>query len=472
MLAGLAALLFLFLRWATWSLGLPPLEWVFLAGVLGVFFAARSLVSPIILLVLVTTGSLLGNLIHVIEDGVVPFSLFQIFYILSLGVFVLRWFMTGFPELRKTGFELELALFFSLIFLSILWTPDAEEAFFHAIRIVVLSGLLFLFVNWIRNPGQISLVIYATVGVGALLGLIAIYGTITNPIAIIQDMVTGGARMAGRARIGQVDPNVFASLFFLPLAYTASLSFSKQSEIWKRVIGAAFFVILLAAVLVTFSRSSWMATLVMLLFLAVTYRQFNLFLLAALAAAIAVTFSPEVRILLMNILNRFIDLFTGGVDTSNYLRIVLLKTSFHIFFDSWLLGVGWRGFSDAFLSYHSLQDTLGVYEPHNVIYLVYTELGLVGLLLFVFIVYKIYKIAWENTRFETGPEIRIISHTLLGTLIAYAVFYQFIGSCFTDNQLWITTGLSISLNQYLKNTMLPTASDKHTDGSPDMQPQG
>jgi len=455
LIAGLVSLLFLFLRWATWYIGLPPLEWVLLAGAMVLFFAARSLVFPVIMLILVTTGSLLGNLIHVFEDGLVPFSLFQVFYILSIAVFVLRWFMTGFSGLRKTGFELELALFFSLIFLSILWTPDAERAFLHAIRIVVLSGLLFLFVNWIHKPGQISLVIYATIGVGSLLGFIAIYGTVTNPIAIMQDVVTGGARMAGRARIGQVDPNVFASLFFLPLAYTASLSFSKQSEIWKRVIATAFFVILLATVLVTFSRSSWVATLVMLLFLAVTYRQFNLFLIAALAAAVVVTFSPEVRYLLMNILNRFIDLFTGGVDTSNYLRIVLLQTSFHIFFDSWLLGVGWRGFSDAFLSYHSLQDTLGVYEPHNVIYLVYTELGLVGLLLFVFIVYKIFKIAWENTQFETGPEVKIISRALLATLIAYAVFYQFIGSGFTDNQLWITTGLAISLNQYLKRGAPP-----------------
>lgn len=445
-------MLFILFRWVTWFTGLPPLEWVFLGGIACLFFALRSLASPVILLILITVGSLLGNLIHVFEDGLVPFSLFQIFYILALVVFVLRWFVTGFSPIRKTGFELELAVFFSLVFLSIFWTPDAERAFLHAIRVVVLSGLLFLCVNWIRTPGDISLVILSMVGVGSLLAVTATYGAINNPVAIIQDMITGGARMAVRARIGQVDPNVFASLFFLPIAYTASLSFSRSIDIWKRILGGIFFVILLSAVLVTFSRSSWMAILVMLLFLAVKNRQYNLFLIATMAALMAIAVLPEVRFLLMNILNRFIDLFTGEVDASNYIRIVLFKTSIQIFFDSWLIGVGWRGFSDAFLSYHNLQETLGVYEPHNVIYLVYTELGILGLLLLIFIVYKIFKIAWENTFFESNPQIVVLSHTLFGTLLAYFVFYQFIGSGFTDNQLWITTGLAISLNQHLRNS--------------------
>ncbi len=460
MMVGIGTLLFLFLRWATWTTGLPPLEWVLPAGLIAVLFFARCLESPLILLILITTGSLLGNLIHVFEDGLVPFSLFQIFYIFSLLVFVLRWFVSGFGPIRKTGFELELVLFFSLVFLSILWTPDAERAFFHAIRMVVLSGLLFLFVNWIRKPEEITLVILSMAAVGSILGLLAIHATITNPQAIIQDMLTEGTRLAGRARIGQVDPNIFASLFFLPLAYTASLSFSRI-DAWKRILSATIFVILFAAVLVTFSRSSWVAVLVMLLFLAVMFRQYNLFLFAAFAAAAGIALFPELRFLLMNIFNRFIDLFTGEVDMSNYLRIVLFKTSIHIFFDSWLLGVGWRGFSDAFLSYHSLQDTLGVYEPHNVIYLVYTELGLPGLLLFTFIVYKIFWLAWDNIRMSTTMQQGTLSKALFAAFLAYAVFYQFIGSGFLDNQLWITTGLILSLRFYLKEQhAVPVAEKK------------
>lgn len=450
LIAAGVLLIFVFLRYATWSMGLPPLELVAIAGAGVLYFLTRSVFKPIILLVLITAGSLLGNLILVIEDGTVPFSLFQIFYIFALLVFILRWFMSGFEPIRKTGFELELALFFSLVFVSILWTPDAERAFFHAIRVLALAGLLFLFVNWIKKLREIDWVIISMVVIGSILGLVAILDTINNPQAIFMNFVTGGTRVAARARVGQVDPNIFASLFFLPLAYTASLSFSGESW-WKRSIGAVFFLLLFAAVLVTFSRSSYVSVLVMLVFLAVMYRQYNLFLIGAGIGVILIIAVPELRFLFINIMNRFVDLFTGEVDASNYLRIILLEGSLRIFFDSWLLGVGWRGFPDALLSYYSFQETMGVYEPHNVIYLVYSELGLIGLLLFTFIVYKIFYIAWQNIRLSSTAHQRVLATSTFGAFLAYAVFYQFIGSGFLDNQLWITTGLILSLNGYLKD---------------------
>ena len=442
-------LLFVFLRYMTRSMGLPPLELVAVAGAGVLYLLTRSVFKPTILLVLITAGSLLGNLILVIEDGLIPFSLFQIFYIFALLVFILRWFMSGFGTIRKTGFELELALFFSLVFVSILYTPDAERAFLHAIRVLALAGLLFLFVNWIKKSRDIDWVIISMVITGSILGLIAIYDTINNPQAIFMNFVTGGTRVAARVRIGQVDPNIFGSLFFLPLAYTASLSFSGESW-WKRSIAALFFLLLFAAVMVTFSRSSYVSVLVMLVFLAVMYRQYNLFLIGAGIGVALIIAVPELRFLFINILNRFVDLFTGDVDTSNYLRLVLLEGSLKIFFDSWLLGVGWRGFPDAFMSYYSFQETMGVYEPHNVIYLVYSELGLIGLLLFTFIVYKIFHIAWQNIQLSSTAHQRVLATSTFGAFLAYAVFYQFIGSGFLDNQLWITTGLILSLNYHLK----------------------
>ncbi|MDI6401333.1 hypothetical protein QLX67_04945, partial [Balneolaceae bacterium ANBcel3] len=177
--------LFLFLKWVTWALGVPPLEWVALGGAGVVFFLIRSIQYPLLLLVLIAVGSLLGNLILVFEGGLIPFSLFQIFYLFSIGVFILRWFLLGFTPIKKTGFELELALFFGLIFLSILWTPDAERAFWHAMRMLTLSGLLFLLVNWIESPRQISLLILSLIAVGMVLGLLAVYHTINNPMAIL-----------------------------------------------------------------------------------------------------------------------------------------------------------------------------------------------------------------------------------------------------------------------------------------------
>lgn len=447
----IAAVSYLLLRLITWQYGLPPLEWA--VPVLTMLGAAAlyGVFKPVLLLFFIATGSLLGNLVHIAEEGLIPFSLFQIFYLAGLGLFVLKWFMNRCAPVRLTGLEIELALFFSLVFLSLLWTPDAERGFLHAIRVFALSGLLYLFVNWIDTPRQITWLVVSLVAVGGVLALIAIYNTINNPLAIIVTVLTDGSRVAARARVGQVDPNIFASLFFLPLSFTASVAFSRMGYS-MRATGAVAFLVLFAAVLVTYSRSAWVAVLLTTLVLAVMNRQYGLFIVAAAGVALLLAVYPDARMLLSNVLERFVRLFTGGVDTSNMGRIMLLDGSIRIFFDSWLIGVGWRGFPDAFLNYYTLQQTLGVYEPHNVLYLVYAELGLIGLLLFVFIVYKLFWLAWNNISMSYNEETRILSQALFGALLAYAVFYQFIGSGFLDNQLWITTGLIIALRAHLSTT--------------------
>ncbi|MDI6402663.1 O-antigen ligase family protein, partial [Balneolaceae bacterium ANBcel3] len=263
------------------------------------------------------------------------------------------------------------------------------------------------------------------------------------------DIMSDGTRLASRVRIGQVDPNVFASLFFLPLAFTASISFSK-THLSLRLISSVIFLILFAAVLLTFSRSSWVSLIFMVIVLAFLYRQYNLFLTGFVFFGLLLLLFPELRFIFISIASRFLGLFTGSVDTSNFIRILLVHAALGMFFNSWLIGVGWRGFPDHIFNYFSYQQTMGVYEPHNVVYLVFAELGLVGLLLFCYIVFKIFHLAWQNIHLSHGVEQKALAHALFGAFLAYAIFYQFIGSGFLDNQLWITTGLILALNFSLK----------------------
>jgi len=225
--------------------------------------------------------------------------------------------------------------------------------------------------------------------------------------------------------------------------------FSKVNLV-LRGAGAVALVVLFVAVLVTFSRSSWVSAIAMLVVLALLYRQYRLFTGGIIAAILLIAAIPEFRFIFMNILNRFISLFTDGLDTSNTIRVMLADASVSMFFDSWLLGVGWRGFPDALLSYYNLQQTHGVFEPHNVTYLVYAELGLIGLLLFGFIVYKIAYIAWQNFRMADTVELKIVTSATGVTFLAYSIFYQFLGSGFLDNQLWITTGIILAMHIYLR----------------------
>lgn len=417
----------------------------------GLYYAAQqALIKPYLVLLLATTGAFLGNIIHIIDGGAIPLSLFQLFYLSGLGLFVINWIYNGFQPIRKSGFELELALFYALIYLSIIWTPNTQLAFFHATRLVVLAGLLYLAVNWVKEPRQITHIFLSLAVIGTIMGLLSIYNTLNDPEAIVRSVLTDGARLDSRQSVGQVDPNIFASLFFIPIAFTAAYSFSK-ANLKIRAIAAFLFLVMITAVVVSFSRSAWVASIVLLLVLAIMYRQYNLFIVGAVAVLIASALIPEVRLLLTTITGRFMNLFTGELDTSNSIRVLLAQASVYMFFDSYLIGVGWRGFPEHIFNYFTAQQTHGVYEPHNVLYQIFAELGIIGFSLFGYVIYKIIRTAVRNIKLSQTIEEIALSRAMLAAFLAYGVFYQFIGFGFMDNMLWILTGLILALNYYLNS---------------------
>ncbi|MCC5926929.1 MAG: O-antigen ligase family protein [Bacteroidetes bacterium] len=438
-------LFFAVLSFVSWFTGIASLGLFIIVLSVGVFAVYRAIEQPIYILAFIAIGSMLGNLVQFADGGLIPFSIFQVFYLFGIGVFIVRWYIMGFPAIYKSGFELELGLFFGLIFLSLLWTPNAEVGFLNAIRIVVLSGVLFLCVNWIKSTQHLVLVLGGLAIIGLVLGVLSIYYTLSNPESVIQDVLTGGTRTASRVRMGQEDPNVFASLFFLPLAFTVAVLFAKL-PLWIRGLSGFASIILLITLMITFSRGAWMSAIIMLIAITVMFKQYRLFVFGITAGLLLVASLPEFRYQFINITNRFLDLFSGQLDTSNQIRLLLADASVSMFFDSWLIGVGWRGFPEVFNHYYTSEVALIVKEPHNALYQVYAELGLIGLLVILFVIYKIYTIAWLNVRNARTQWEVILARTLFGTLLAYAIFYQFIGMPFLDNQLWLTTGFVIALS--------------------------
>ena len=362
----------------------------------------------------------------------------------------MRWFAGGLGDFRKTGFELEYALFFGLIFLSLLWTPDAERGFMHALRVLVLSGILYLFVNWLRQPREAVWILGTLAVISVFLGALAIYSTINNPQAIIQDVLTDGTRNASRARIGQHDPNVFASMFFLPMAFTAAVVFSKSQPrttgsggrgAGRHVCGRTGDVF---AKLLGFRHCHAGSAGAAVPSVPPLHRGYH-------CRHPAYRCHPGVPVHIhehSEPVYQSVHRRTGHVqyhpgDAGRRVGKYVFSTA-----GCWAL--------DGVVSRMPCSVTttsskpMVFFEPHNVTYLVYAELGLIGLLLFGFIVYKIAYIAWQNFRMADTVELKIVTSATGVTFLAYSIFYQFLGSGFLDNQLWITTGIILAMHIYLR----------------------
>lgn len=415
-----------------------------------IYLGLRSVLFPYQWILLIVIGSYVGSIFNLLE-ATIPLSLFQLALFGAIFAFVGNRLISGNLKIKLTGIELELALFTSLMYLSCMYSPNPGEGLFWATRVVVTSLVLYLIYNLVQSIKQIQLVflfiVLISIGLALFGTLISLFDTET----LIRNIATGFRRTATRASLTQTDPNVFATFFFLPIAFCSCVALSKTNN-WIRFVSMAAIPVLIIGLISTFSRSAWVSTGLLLFCVAALYRKFRVFGYLGALGLIVVLAVPDLRYILLNVSQRFFDIFAGASDDSSRIRILQIYAAFGMFFDSYLIGVGWRGFADYAFNYYTYQEGLGINQPHNTTYTIMAELGLIGILLFIYIVVIFVKKSWQTIQFS-GEDIwqKAISVSLFASLIAFILFYQFIGGGFADNNVWIIMGFVYILSHIQKH---------------------
>jgi O-antigen ligase len=442
-LYGAAALL-------SWLAGIPLLPVAALLAIPAAWFALKALDRPFIWIFLIASGTYAGNALHLFEGFTVPFSLFQLFFLSGLFIMVLNRIYTGRFQFRLSGLELEFALFAALMFGSIMYTPEPDDALLFAVRTVVTGLLLYLILNVVESETDIRQLLIFVAGLGVVLALFSVRDGLMNPEAAIMSALSGGAKLFSRAATTQTDPNVFATYFFLPIAFCSCILVSRL-DMKKRLVAGLVLAVLAAGILSTFSRSAWVATMVMLILVAVIYRQVKLFVWLGVAGVIALLLLPDLRITMINIVQRFVDIFAGSADDSSRIRVVQFYAAIQMFIDSNMIGVGLRGYAESILHYHTYQELIGIVLPHNVTYTILAELGLIGFMLFLFIIYRITADGYRNIALAGSEWSKILATSVFISLMAFFVFFQFIGGGLPDNNVWLLIGLVYAIKYLLTN---------------------
>ena len=428
-----------------------------------IYICLKSVQLPFIMICAICAGSYLGNVVHIIEEGAIPFSPFQIFYLLGLVFFITGRFISANFRILVTRMELELLLLYSVVFFHCAYSPNPEFGFFFAGRMVFLSMIVYLIINSITTYKQLNIIMWIIIGVAFFMAIVAILDLIVNPeVAVRRALLGESGRLAGRARIGQKDPNIFATFFFFPIAFLVSIIVAKTKKHLK-VVALIVLPVFIISLLTTFSRSAWVSTVVMLVVVALIYRQYKFFGYAALIIAIIFLSVPALREILFDVVSRLSSLFSGSVDDSNRMRLLLVSWSLNTFFDNYMLGIGFGGYGTAFNKSFDRFETLGVTEAHNEILLIIVEMGIIGLIVYSMLVFRVLQTAYYNIKNSSTEIEKAISVSLFSALVAFAIFYQFIAETLTDNNIWILTGFVFTVHLLQKksasNRITKTSSD-------------
>ncbi len=160
---------------------------------------------------------------------------------------------------------------------------------------------------------------------------------------------------------------------------------------------------------------------------------------------------------------------TAPTDKSAYSRIYLMQVSVKMILQQPLLGYGVNNWNLAFIPFHHeiydphdslLKGKKIYYVVHNVYFLIAVDTGLVGLLLFFWILFEMGKNAWRGSR-AADPMVASLSIGLLTSLVSFSIVEFFDFSYVQYESIlfmfWVLIALSVIVGKHAKEaTKHPT----------------
>lgn len=405
---------------------------------------SKLIVIPLII------GAYLSGSFYLAESFSIPLTIFQLTLLFGLFIFFIKKIFTSDTTFEIYGLEIQYLIFFALIFFSIIYGPERDSAIFYAIRMGVLLFMTYLIVNSINTVDQLKIIMIAIICSALIVSIYSLYNNLLNPEIVLLNYVSQGNSLI-RASGTDTDPNIFASNFIIPILALA-VAFIKLEKKSYKIISIAIMIVLLLSVLTTYSRSVWISITIGLAIIVFRYKRFDLIFYAILMGLIGLIIIPDAMPFVSSIFERLKDIFAGSSDDSSNIRILLGTGALKMFLDSNLFGVGFQSFSTVFRNYYTIQETLGIYEPHNIFYTVLAELGIIGFFVFVYIIWRILATGYACSRHQENDFLSMTGMTFYTSFICYMIFYQFYGG-FTNSFLYILIGLIFTVKKLSQQTI-------------------
>jgi len=330
--------------------------------------------------------------------------------------------------------------------------------------------LYFLITNVIRTPETLRRAAWAVVIAGALLGALSLFQEVTGTWAkpyggfaqIPPEFFTGHsdkARLAGP--LG--DPNYYAQIL-LPVLPLALFRIWDERSSALRVAAAGGAVFATAGILLTYSRGAGLAFgVIFLLMVAFRYVRARHVAFVAVGITIALFALPEYTDRLSTVGDVASATSESGsgdaaaADVSVRSRATEMLTAWLVFKDHPVLGVGPSAFGEYYGEYSarvgievreevkfgSRRGEAPERESHNMLLSIAAELGFVGLVLFLSIVYLTIRdlVRTRERWLATRPDIANLVTSMLLAVVAYLTAGVFLTLAF-ERYFWLLVALA------------------------------
>jgi len=350
-------------------------------------------------------GLLVLIAIHFIQPGELLPALDAIhiersYAIALLVVFVLRRLTTPGSPLLSNRLVLASLLLVGSAFLSIPFSVWRGGAFAQTTELIKDVILLVLVFGLVDTNARMSKVLWLMVGLFAWFA-----GSALNAYAHGQISLQEGMERAEGINSMAGGPNELAGLILALLPFLIALLRSTHS-ILIRLLLLACGSLGLAAMVLTGARAGMLALIIVGAYYVLRSRHQVVGLLACVALALIIWMGmPQAY------RHRYLTVkqyASGGkLDASNELRVRIWKAGWRMLLDHPVLGVGAGQFPTAYGTSYVEVAHVAWMNPHNLFLQVACELGVVGLIVFIYFVIQIVKQIRDLPRRESSPLVEL-----------------------------------------------------------------
>jgi len=344
--------------------------------------------------------------------------------------------------LRKTPLDLSLALFLGLALISLIWA-SRELAFseiltagFYWLRFLLYSFVFYLVLDLVKSANKIKKYLIWLFFGACLLAILGFLQYIFVPDFAFMAVKANWDPHINRLLSTWFDPNLIGGFFAFILSFV--LSFFLYSEKRKtKILLAATALILFTALILTYSRSAFLALLVSLFALGVLKSKKLLFIgLVALIILVAASDRLQTRL-------------AGAtrIDVTAGHRLASWANTWEISRDHLLLGVGFNAFKYAQVDYGAIgpEASHSDFGSDSSFLTILATTGVFGLAIYLWLICAVFKISLQAFRESNNYLANALGLGMLAALSGLIIHSQFTNSLLYGHLMvavWAFAGLT------------------------------
>lgn len=347
----------------------------------------------------------IGIIAAIVSLPFLPDMLSLLFMIYLVFIFLFNNIFGEGYTIKQSFVHMPIVVFILAIIIATVTSLDPMGSFRDLAIHLSALGLLFIMVNSVNSKSELNVMLTAFVFTATLVALYGIYqyfvGVELDP-AWVDKAINPDITIRVFSVFG--NPNILAEYLIMSIPVSVAL-FWNSKRLIKKSIFLLTSMILAGTLVLTLSRGGWVG-FAFGIFVFMFLVEKRLLLLCIPVGVLSVFVLPQ------SIINR-IQTIGNLTDSSNAWRITTWQITTDIIRDHWVAGVGF-GYMPFKKTFETYIRTMPTSHAHNTYLEIAAELGIVGIILFIILIFVIYKYAIINSKKSKDKYIKIITAGLLG----------------------------------------------------------